>query len=70
MSFFGRDQIPGTSCSVVAAIKAIKDSARQIKNQQMGETVETHAADLLTIQLYPNHVSTAKTFKPRFEDRG
>jgi hypothetical protein len=40
------------SCSVVAAIEAIKDKARQIKNQQMGETVETHATGLLTIQLY------------------
>jgi hypothetical protein len=70
MSFFGRDQIPGTSCSVVAAIEAIKDSVRQNKNQQMGETVETHTAGLLVIQLHPNHVSTAAKFKPRFEDRG
>jgi hypothetical protein len=53
---------------VVATIEAIKDSARQIKNQQMGETVETHVAGLLAIQLHPNHVSTAAEFKPRFED--
>jgi hypothetical protein len=53
---------------VVAAIEAIKDSVRQIKNQQMGETIKTHAAGLLTIQLYLNHVSTAIKFKPRFED--
>jgi hypothetical protein len=70
MSFFGRDQISGTSCSVVAAIEAIKDSVRQNKNQQMGETVETHVASLLVIQLHSNHVSTAAKFKPRFEDRG
>jgi hypothetical protein len=70
MSFFGCDQIPGKSCNVVAAIEAIKDSARQIKNQQMGETVETHAAGLLAIQLHPNHVSAATEFKSRFEDRG
>jgi hypothetical protein len=55
---------------VVAAIEAIKDSARQIKNQQMGETVETHAAGLLAKQLHLNHVSAATEFKPRFEDRG
>ena len=54
---------------MVAAIEAINDSARQSKNQQLGETVETHAADLLAIQLYLNHVSTATEFKPRFEDR-
>jgi hypothetical protein len=54
----------------VAAIEAIKDVARQIKNQQMGETVETHAVGLLAIQLYPNHVSTAAEFKSRFKDRG
>jgi hypothetical protein len=59
MSFLGRDQIPGKSCSVVAATEVIKDSARQIKNQQMGETVETHATSLLAIQLHPNHVSAA-----------
>jgi hypothetical protein len=58
------------SCSVVIAIEAIKDKARQIKNQQMGETIGTHATGLLTIQLYLNHVSTAAKFKPRFEDRG
>jgi hypothetical protein len=58
------------SCSLVAAIEVIKDTARQIKNQQMGEIVETHAADLLAIQLYPNHVSMAAKFKARFEDRG
>jgi hypothetical protein len=55
---------------MVAAIEAIKDLTRQIKNQQVGETVETHAASLLAIQLHPNHVSMAVEFKPRFEDRG
>jgi hypothetical protein len=35
-SFFSRNQIPGMSCSMVVAIEAIKDSARKIKNQQMG----------------------------------
>jgi hypothetical protein len=55
---------------MVAAIEAIKDSARQIKNQQMGETVETHAVSLLAIQLHPNHVSTAAEFKPRVEESG
>jgi hypothetical protein len=54
----------------LAATEAIKDSARQIKNQQMGETVEIHAAGLLAIQLHPNHVLAAAEFKPRFEDRG
>jgi hypothetical protein len=63
-------KISRMSCSVVAAIEAIKDSARPIKNQQMGETIETHAAGLLAIQLHPNHVSTAAKFKLRFEDRG
>ena len=58
MSFFGRNQILGMSYSVVVAIEAIKDSAGQIKNQQMGEIVETHAAGLLAIQLYLSHVST------------
>jgi hypothetical protein len=52
MSFFGHDEISETRCSVVAAIEAIKDSARQITNQQMGETVETQAASLLAIQIY------------------
>ena len=70
MSLFGRDQISGTSCSMVAAIEAMKDSARQITNQQMGEIVETHVTGLLAIQLHPNHVSTAAKFKPRFKDRG
>jgi hypothetical protein len=70
MSFFGCNQVPGKSCSVVAVTKAIQNSARQIKNQQMGETVEAHAAGLLAIQLHPNHVSAATEFKPRFEDRG
>jgi hypothetical protein len=55
---------------VVTAIEVIEDLARQIKNQQMGETVEAHAASLLAIQLHPNHVSVASEFKPRFEDRG
>jgi hypothetical protein len=55
---------------VVAATEAIQDSAKQIKNQQMGETVEAHAASLLAIQLHPNHVSVAIEFKPRFKDRG
>ena len=55
---------------MVAAIKAIKDSAGQIKKQQMGETIETHVANLLAIQLYSNHVLMAAEFKPRFEDRG
>jgi hypothetical protein len=55
---------------VVAAIEAIKDSARQIKIKQMGETVETHAACLLAIQLHPNHVSAATEVKPRFKDHG
>jgi hypothetical protein len=55
---------------VVVAIEAIKDSAGQIKNQQMGETVETHVTGLLAIQLHPNHVSTAVEFKPRCEDSG
>ena len=54
----------------VAAIEAIKDSAGQIKSQQMGETVKTHAAGLLAIQLYPNHIPTAAEFKLRFEDHG
>jgi hypothetical protein len=70
MSFFGRDQSLGTSCSVVAAIEAIKGSARQIKNQQIREIVETHVTGLLAIQLHPNHVSTAVEFKPRVKDRG
>jgi hypothetical protein len=47
---------------MVAAIEAIQDSAREIKNQQMGETVEAHAASLLAIQLHPNHVSAATEF--------
>jgi hypothetical protein len=55
---------------VVATTEAIQDSARQIKNQQMGETVEAHAAGLLAIQLHPNHVLAAIEFMPRFEDRG
>jgi hypothetical protein len=55
---------------MVAATEAIQDSAREIKNQQMGETVEAHAASLLAIQLHPNHVSAATEFKPRFEDHG
>jgi hypothetical protein len=55
---------------VVAATEAIQDSARQIKNQQMGETIEANAASLFAIQLHPNHVSAAAEFKPRFEDRG
>jgi hypothetical protein len=55
---------------VVTSIETIKDSARQIKNQQMGETIETHAAGLLAIQLYLNHVPMATEFKLRFEDRG
>jgi hypothetical protein len=55
---------------VVAATEAIQDSARKIKNQQMGETVEAHAASLLTIQLHLNHVSAATEFKPRLEDHG
>jgi hypothetical protein len=55
---------------VVVAIEAIKDAARQIKNQQMAEIVKTHVASLLTIQLYPNHESLAPKFKPRFKDRG
>ena len=55
---------------MVVVIEAIKDSARQIKNQQMEETVETHVASLLAIQLHLNHVSTAIEFKPRFEDCG
>jgi hypothetical protein len=36
----------------------------------MEETVETHAAGLLAIQLHPNHISMVVEFKPRFEDRG
>jgi hypothetical protein len=55
---------------VVAATEAVQDLARQIKNQQLGETVEAHAAGLLAIQLHPNHVSAVTEFKPRFEDRG
>jgi hypothetical protein len=55
---------------VVATIETIKDSAGQIKNQQMGETVETHPAGLLAIQLHSNHVSVAIEVKPRFEDHG
>jgi hypothetical protein len=55
---------------MVVATKEIQDLARQIKNQQMGETVEVHAAGLLTIQLHTNHVPAATKFKPRFEDRG
>jgi hypothetical protein len=55
---------------MVAVIEVIKDSARQIKNQQMRETVETHVAGLLIIQLYLNHVSTVAKLKPRFEDHG
>jgi hypothetical protein len=55
---------------VVVAIEAIKDMARQSPNQQLGETVETHAVGLFTLQLYPNHVSKAVEFKPMFEDNG
>ena len=55
---------------MVAAIEAIKHLTRKIKNQQMGETVETHAANFLAIQLHSNHVSTAAEFKPRFKDCG
>jgi hypothetical protein len=55
---------------MVVATEAIQDSSRQIKNQQMGETVEANAADLFAIQLHPNHVSAATEFKPRFKDRG
>ena len=54
----------------MAAIEAIKDLAGQIKNQPMGETVETQAAGPLGIQLYSNHVPTAAEFKQRFKDRG
>jgi hypothetical protein len=55
---------------VVAETKATKDSARQIKNQQMGEIVETHVAGLLAIQLHPNLVLAATKFKPSVEDHG
>jgi hypothetical protein len=54
----------------VVATEAIQDSAKQIKNQQMGEIVGVHAADLLAIQLHTNHVPATTKFKPRFEDRG
>jgi hypothetical protein len=59
----------GTSCYVVTTIKAIEDMSRQRENQYVRETVETHAAGLFTLQLYPNHISMAAEFKPRFKDR-
>jgi hypothetical protein len=55
---------------MVATTEAIQDSARQIKNQQMGETVKANVASLFAIQLHPNHVSAATEFKPSFEDHG
>jgi hypothetical protein len=55
---------------VVPAIEVIEIAAGQRKNQQVGETIEIHAASLSTLQLYLNHVSTTVEFKPRFEARG